>query len=128
MQGRLALSFNFDFNVDFGFCDATQVGDGVEFGHKAHSASCHNSSTKSHFVHAIIHEHVDVVDFDDLVPHVGQQAQGEVAVGDGAFIGTFALSAFNINVYPLVVECGIGKLIDAFLVDFYPWRGAKLFA
>ena len=46
-------------------------------------------------------------------------------MGDSAVIRTLFLGALRIDVYPLVVERGIGKLVDAVLVYLQPFRGSK---
>ena len=47
---------------------------------------------------------------------------------DGAPVGALGLGALYIYMYPLVVEGGIGKLIDAVLVDSKPLRGTNFLA
>ena len=39
---------------------------------------------------------------------------------DGCAKGRFSFGAFWIDVNPLVIKRGVGKLIDAFLRDFEP--------
>ena len=51
---------------------------------------------------------------------MGQQRQREKAVGDRCFERRFTAGALNVNVDPLMVERGIGKLLDAFLRDVEP--------
>ena len=47
---------------------------------------------------------------------------------DGALVGALGLGALYVYMYPLVVEGGIGKLIDAVLVDGKPLRGTNFLA
>jgi hypothetical protein len=49
-------------------------------------------------------------------------------MSDRALIGTFYLGTFCIDVYPLVVEGGVGKEVDTVLVDFLPFRVAEFLA
>ena len=49
-------------------------------------------------------------------------------MGYGAVIGALLLGALRVDVNPLVVECGVGKLVDAVLVHFQPLRLAELLA
>ena len=69
-EGRLALSFYFDFKLDFGLADAANVTDGMQFGNQSHATSRHNGLSKSHLVHTIVHQHLDVVHLNDLLPQV----------------------------------------------------------
>ena len=39
---------------------------------------------------------------------------------DGALVGTFLAGSFCIDVYPLVVECGVSKEVDTLLVNQQP--------
>ena len=64
----------------------------------------------------------------DLVPQVGNQRHRQVAVGDGAVIGTLDLGALHVHMNPLVVECGVGKHVDAVLVHGEPFAGSQLLA
>ena len=72
--------------------------------------------------------HFQVVDLDNLIPQVGYQRHGQVAVGDGAVIGTLGLGALHIHVNPLMVECGVGKHVDTFLVHGEPLAGTQFLA
>ena len=92
----------------------------MEFGHKAYARTSHYSLSEAHIVHSIVHEHLYVAHFYYLVPQIWQQRQCEIAVGYGRLVRAFALGAFAVNVYPLVVKGGIGKHINAFLVHFKP--------
>lgn len=69
------------------------------------------------FVHTVIHLTLQITHFHNLVPHYGKQRQGEVTVGNGLSERTFGLAAFLVYVNPLMVERGIGKLVDALLSD-----------
>ena len=55
-------------------------------------------------------------------PHVGQQRQRQVAVGNGRLIGAFLAGTLYVDVYPLMVQRGVGKQVDALLVDLEPLR------
>ena len=69
-EGGLALSFYFDFKLDFGFADAANVADGMQFGNQSHTTSRHHGLSESHLVHAIVHQHLDVVHLNNLLPQV----------------------------------------------------------
>lgn len=128
LEGRFALTFNFDFEIDFHFGNAAQILDIVQLGRHAHTATGNHRLTEAHFVHAIIHQHRDIVHLNDLLPQIGQHGEGEIAVSDGALKRAFHLSALHVDVNPLVVECGVGKFINAILVNFKPFRCAEFFA
>ena len=128
LQGRLALSLDLDLEVDEGLADAAQVLDAFERGHEANLAARDDGHAEAHLVHAIVDHHLQVVDLDDLIPHVGQEREGKVAVGDGALVGTLLGGARRVYVYPLVVERGIGKAVDAVLVYLQPFGCAELLA
>src|SRR3954452_3194373 len=49
-----------------------------------------------------------------------QQRQCEKTVSDGRFERRFTAGAVNVHVDPLMVERGVGKLLDALLRDFEP--------
>ena len=69
-EGGLALSFDFDFKLDFGFADAANVADGMQFSSQSHTTSRHHGLSKAHLVHAIVHQHLDVVHLNNLLPQV----------------------------------------------------------
>lgn len=127
LEGRLALTFNFDFEIDFHFGNAAQILDIVQFCAHSHAATGDYGLSKLHFIHAVIHQHRNVVHLNDLLPKIGQHRECEVAVSDGALKWAFLLSALHVDVNPLVVESGVGKFIDAVLVDFEPFRNAQFF-
>ena len=124
----LSLSFYLDAKLHTGLADAPQVFDAVERSDQADAAAGLDGLAKPHLVHAVIDEHGDVSHLDDLLPEVRQERECEVAVGDGAPVGTFLGRPLGIDVYPLVVECGVGKEVDALLGDLKPLRLAELLA
>ena len=77
------MVFDFDVKLNLHFADASEVTDVVEFSDEAHALSGEHGLSELHLVHAVVHEHLDVLDFDDLFPEVGQKAEGEIAVDDG---------------------------------------------
>ena len=62
---------------------------------------------------------------EDLGGEVGEQAQGEEAVGDGPAEGA-GCGSVRVDVDPLVVQRGVGERVDAGLVDHEPLAGADL--
>ena len=68
------------------------------------------------------------MNLNNLVPHVGQQRQRQVAVGNGALVLALLLGALHIDVNPLVVERGVGKEVDSVLVYLQPLGGTKFLA
>lgn len=115
LEGRLALAFNFDFEIDFHFGNAAQILDIVQFCAHSHAATGDYGLSELHFIHAVIHQHRNVVHLNDLLPKIGQHRECEVAVSDGALKWAFLLSALHVDVNPLVVECGVSKLVYALL-------------
>ena len=73
LQSGLALTLNLDLELDFSLADTTQVLDVVQLGNQSYATACDNGLTEAHVVHAVVDQHLDVVNFDNLVPHVGQQ-------------------------------------------------------
>ena len=105
----------------------TQVLHAVERSHQPHAAACQYGLAEAHFVHSVVHQHLQVAHLDDLVPQVRQERKGEIAVRDGALVRRFGLGAFHVHVNPLVVQGGVGKLVDTFLRHLKPLRHAQLF-
>lgn len=120
LQSGLALSLNLDGEFDLYLADAAQVLDVVQRGGESHPAACDDGHAEAHLVHSIVDHHLQVVHFDNLFPQVGQQRERQIAVGDGALVWAFFFSALHVYVDPLVVEGGVGKFVDAFLVDGEP--------
>ena len=54
---------------------------------------------------------------------MAEQGERKKAVGDGGGVGRFPLGAIGIEVDPLAVFGGFGKLADALLGDFEPIGG-----
>ena len=67
-EGGFALSFDFYFKFYLSFANAANITDGVQFGNQSHFTSCHHGLSKAHLVHAIVHQHLDVVHLDNLFP------------------------------------------------------------
>jgi hypothetical protein len=63
-----------------------------------------------------------------LGDQVRQQRQRQKAVRDGRAVGRFGLRALGVQVNPLVVASGFGKLIDALLRNFEPVAGRDFLA
>ena len=72
---------------------------------------------------AVVDHHFDVAHLDDLTPKIGQKRESQVAVYDGLTERPFFGFGF-VNVDPLVIERGVGKLIDTLLRHFKPFGGA----
>ena len=121
LEGRFALAFNLNLEVDFHLGNATEVLNIVELSGHAHTTSSDHRLTEAHLVHAIVHQHRDVVDLNNLSPKIWKNRKGEIAVSDGALEWAFLLSALHVHMNPLVVESGIGELVDTVLVDFEPF-------
>jgi len=122
VEGWFALSFYFDGDMNFGLADAPQVLNVAEYCFRANAAACDDGLAEAHIVHAVVDQHLDVAHVDNLVPHIGQQRQCQIAVGNGAPVGTFHLRTRWIYMYPLMVVGGIGEKVDAVLVYLHPFR------
>ena len=119
-EGMLALTFNFDVKLHLGLANAAQVLYALQRSIQADALAAEDGLSEAHVVHAVVDHHLEVVHLNKLVPHKGKEREGEVAVGYGLLEGTFYGSTFWVNVNPLVVDCGIGKLVDALLGNFNP--------
>lgn len=80
---------------------------------KTHATAGDNRLAEAHVSHAVVDQHLDIVDLNNLIPHVWQQTQRQVTMSNGALVRTLLFCALYIHMYPLVVECGISKEIDA---------------
>ncbi len=100
----------------------------MELRDQAYATAGDDRLSEPHVVHAIIHQHRDVVDLDNLIPQVGQQAQGQIPMSNGALVGTLLLGTLHIDMNPLVVECGISKQVDAILVHLQPVGSTQFLA
>ena len=128
LQGRFALAFNLNLKLHAGLADATQVLDAVERDHEAHATAYLDGLAEAHLVHTIVDEHGDIAHLEHLGPHIGQEREREITVGDGAPIRTLLGRAVGIDVDPLVVERGVGEEVDAVLIDEKPVGLAELLA
>ena len=81
--------------------------------------SAQNGLAEFHLVHAVVDHHLEVVDFNNLLPHVGEEGECQVAVNDCLSEGAVFCTLW-VNVDPLVV--------DAVLADFEPFGCAENFA
>ena len=86
--------------------------------HEPHALACQYGLPETHLVHPIIHHHFQVVHLDNLLPKIRKERKRQITVHNCRLIGAFRLGPLHVDMYPLVVECSIGKLIDAFLRDF----------
>lgn len=122
-EGGLLGAFNLDGKLHLDAADATQVGNALQRGHQTDALAAKDGLAELHLVHAIVDHHLQVVYLDNLLPQVGQERQRQVAVYDGLAEGTLS-GTLLVNVYPLVVERGVGKEVDALLRHFKPVGGA----
>ena len=120
--------FYLHFYGDARLDNAAQVGYREHIGVHTDETARENRLAELQFLNAVVYLHLQVPDIDNLLPVVGHQRSCEVAVGDGAVERRLHFGALNIGVNPLVVERHIGKLINHFLRNLLPVRGANLFA
>ena len=83
LEGRLAGIFDFDGELDFCLACTAQVDNRLERGDQTDAAVCDDGLSEAHLVHAVVDHHLQVVHLDDLVPEVGEQGEGEIAVCNG---------------------------------------------
>ena len=102
-----------------------QVGQGFEFCAQAQALSAEDGLAEFHLVNTVVNHHLQVVDLDDLVPQIGQEGEGQITVYDGALERAFLLGTFYVRVNPLMVQSGIGKEVDTFLVYLQIFRFAQ---
>ena len=76
--------------------------------------------TEAHIRHTVVHQHLDVVHLDNLIPHIGQQTQRQVAVGNGRLVWTLLLGTSHVDMYPLMVQGCVSKQVDTILVNLQP--------
>ena len=69
-KGRLALSLNLNLKLNLCFADATQVLNAVQCSYQADAATSDNGLTETHIIHAVVHQHLDVMNLNNLIPHI----------------------------------------------------------
>lgn len=126
-EGRLLLPFDFDLETDVGLRNAAEIDDVIEFCDEAYALSAEDGLTELHFVHAVVDEHLDVVDLDGVLPKVGEKREGQVAVYNGLAVRAFRGTLF-IHVNPLVIQGCVGKEVDTFLIYLEPFGGSEFLA
>ena len=89
--------------------DAAQALDVMQFGDQPDFRTCDDRQTEAHLIHPIVHQHLDIIHLNDLVPHIGQQRQGQIPMGNGTLVLALLLGTLHIHVYPLVVEGSVCK-------------------
>ena len=119
-QGRLALVLDVDGELDFYLANAAEVGNAFELRAQAHALTALDGLTETHLVHAIVHQHLDIVHLNNLLPKIGQEGERQITMNDGRTEGTF-LSAFLIHVNPLVVQRSVCKEVNTVLVYLQPF-------
>ena len=71
LQSGLALALYLYLELDFSLADTTQVLDVVQLGDQSHATARDDGLSEAHVVHAVVDQHLNVVNFDNLVPPVG---------------------------------------------------------
>jgi hypothetical protein len=58
--------------MEFYLCLAysTKILDVVELGDKTYATACDYGLSEAHLVHTIVYEHLDIVNLNNLVPHI----------------------------------------------------------
>ena len=70
LEGWLALPLNLNGKLDFGLADATQILDVVELSDQSDAATSDDGLSETHVVHTVVHQHLDIVHLDNLIPHI----------------------------------------------------------
>src|SRR5690606_19316400 len=121
-------AFDFHGNADHNLHGA--VGQTLDLGYFTGTTNTRadlDRGGKAHPVAAVVDAHLQVFHVHQLRQEVVDQRQGQVTVGDGA--AERAGPGFHrVHMDPLVVTGGLGKGIDALLVDGDPLGGAQALA
>ena len=81
------------------------------------------------FVHnAVIDQHRNIIYLDGLEPQMGQHGNTQVTMGNGRTVGALLFCPFCIHMNPLVIQGGIGKLVNLLLGNFVIFRCSQLFS
>ena len=109
-ERRLLLALDFNLEGDDSLADSMDVGNVCQGRNQANALSAEYRLSEFHLVHSVVDHHLQVVHLDGLLPKMGEEAECQVAVGNGLSEGAF-LSTFGVHVNPLVVEGGIGEKV-----------------
>ena len=124
----LWLVFYFQLNKKRGFGGASEINDGFERNPAPYFIVYKHGLSKLQLLYAVIYFHLKVLHICNLLPEIRYKRECEVAVCYGSFKGAFFFGSFYIDMYPLMVEGGIGEVVDLFLGYFMPGRYADFFA
>ena len=124
---RFLLTLYLNLEGDDSLADTMDIGNVGECGNHAYALSAQHGLSEFHLVHTIVDHHFKVVDLNGLFPKVREEAERQVSMSDGLSEGAI-LGTFGINVYPLMVERGISKHVDALLRNFEPIGDSEGFA
>ena len=115
-ERRLLLALDFNLEGDDSLADSMDVGNVCQGRNQANALSAEYRLSEFHLVHSVVDHHLQVVHLDGLLPKMGEEAECQVAVGNGLAKGTLGLGLLLIDMYPLVVEGGISEKINTFLI------------
>lgn len=127
-EGGFGPVLDFHFNMQFSLGDAAQVGDVLKRNLESHRVTGENGLPEPQVLDTVIDQHFHVADVSDLFPEVRDDADRKVAMRDGGFECGLTCSTLRVRVDPLVVQRGIGKLVDTFLRYGQVFRYAKFLA
>ena len=102
-QGRFVLAFNLYLELDARLADASQVLDAFQPRHQTNARIHEYRASEAHFVHTVVHHHLQIMHLNGLVPHVWQQRKCKVSVRNCGLVSTFFRRTLRIYVYPLMV-------------------------
>ena len=72
LESGLLSVFDFDNKLNLRFAGTSEVDDVVEIGNQSDPAPGDNRLSEFHLVHSVVNHHLEVINLDDLVPHIGQ--------------------------------------------------------
>ena len=123
--GGFALPLDFAFHAHGSLGCAAEVEDFAHGNMEANTAANDHGLLIAEVLDAVVNLVLDVADINNLLPEVGEDGESEVAVGNGVAEGRLTLSLLNVDVDPLMVECGIGKEVNLLLSKLVPIGNAE---
>jgi len=126
-KGVFWLVFYFKLNEERGFANASEADDGFERNPAAYFVVYEYGLPKPELLDAVIYFHLQVLHIHNLFPEIRYESECKVAVRNSSFEGTFIFGPFCVDMYPLMIESGIGEVIDLFLGYLMPAGYADFF-
>ncbi len=116
----LWLIFYFKLNIERGFGNASEINDGFEQNPASYFVVYKHWLPEPELLYAVIYFHLKILHIYNLFPEIRYERECEIAMRYGSFKRAFFVGSFYISMYPLMVERGIGELVNLFLGYFMP--------